>query len=91
VTGLLLGFADALGDAVEAVAAICDGSGLSAAEGAVGGAAAPELHAAAADATTKALAMAKALRRKRTGANTSPTIAPSFEINAVTFFELFIS
>ena len=41
--------------------------------------------------TTKALAAEMALRRKRTGANTSPTIAPSSEINAVTFFELFIS
>jgi hypothetical protein len=87
VAGLLLGFADALGVGVEAVAATCDGVGLSGADGAVWGDGAPELHAAAADTRTKALATAKALGRKRTGANTSPTIAPSSEINALVFFE----
>jgi hypothetical protein len=88
LTGLLLAFGVVLGDGVEAVvAATCEGVGFSGADGAVCGGAAGELQAAAADTRATALATAKTLRRKRTRASTSPTIAPSFETNALMFFE----
>jgi hypothetical protein len=79
--GVLLGLEEGVGEGVEDVAAICDGVGLSGAEGAVCGEE-PALQAAVADATTKAPATAKALRRKRTGASTSLTIAPSADVKA---------
>jgi hypothetical protein len=76
---VLLGLGDgvaAAADGVEEVAAICDGVGFAGADGAVCGEA-PELQAAAADATAKAAAIARALRRKQTGASTTLTISPS--------------
>jgi hypothetical protein len=87
---VLLGFGDGVADGVEDVAATCDGVGFSGVDGAVCDGE-PPLQAAAADATTRAPATARALRRRRTGANTWLTISPRADLKARAFESLLIT
>jgi len=90
-TAVLLGLGDAVvttADGVLEVAATCDGVGF-AGDGAVSGEG-PALQAAAADATSKVPATARALLRKRTGARTSLTIAPNARTKPSVSESLFI-